>query len=80
MDIVERLRNLEWMIDQKELNEAADEIERLREALRKVDVSNADNEIERLRGALQHCVNAMSETAIWLGALDHAHKALEGKE
>jgi hypothetical protein len=30
MDIVERLRNLEWMIDQKELNEAADEIERLR--------------------------------------------------
>jgi hypothetical protein len=36
MDIVERLRNLEWMIDQKELNEAADEIERLREALEEV--------------------------------------------
>ena len=58
----------------------ADEIERLREALRKVDVSNADNEIERLRFALKHCANAMSETAIWLSALDHARKALGEKE
>lgn len=73
-DIVERLRNLEWMIDQKELNEAADEIERLREA-----VNLREDEIEWLRKQLI-AFHEMSNRPIVYTFTEEAAKALKEKE
>jgi len=65
MDIVERLR---WRIHTSEdvnalTNEAANEIERLREALRLMPktITDAANEIERLRGVLQQIADIEHE-------------------
>ena len=73
MDIVERLRNRMTVdfdaegeiqdVPDKECIEAADEIERLREALRLMPktITDAANEIERLRDLVEKHINEKSE-------------------
>jgi hypothetical protein len=76
MDIVKRLRK--WLTEEntyKLLSDAADEIEQLREALRRC--VNAINEVEKCEPKL---LTYESLRPFLLGAMDNARKALGEKE
>ena len=79
MDIVKRLRK--WLTEEntyKLLSDAADEIEQLREALRRC--VNAINEVEKCEPKLLTDEMAFSLRPFLLGAMDNARKALGEKE